>query len=55
MSSSQFADKVCKLDRLRETKLFLKKNERRPTKVGQSKFFFKALENTIKFKYLIKK
>ena len=29
-------------------RLVLKKNERRLTKVRQSKFFFKALENTIK-------
>ena len=29
-------------------RLFLKKNERRLTKVRQSKFFFKTLENTIK-------
>ncbi|MBR5858873.1 MAG: hypothetical protein IKZ05_03030, partial [Clostridia bacterium] len=45
---SQFADKVCKLNRLREMRVVLKKNERRLTKVRQSKFFFKALENTIK-------
>ena len=35
-------------DRLRETKLFFTKFERRCTKVQQSKNFVKALENTIK-------
>ena len=35
-------------NRLREMRVVLKKNERRLTKVRQSKFFFKALENTIK-------
>jgi len=35
------------LFRARKTRLFFKKNERRPTNVGQSKFFLKALEITI--------
>ena len=47
-STFQFADKVCKLDRVREMRIFLTKNERRCTRVQQSKFFVKALENTIK-------
>jgi len=41
--------------RVRETKLFFAKNERRPTNVGQSKFFVEVIENTIKNSYSLKK
>jgi len=46
--SVQFADKVCKLDRVREMRIFFAKFKRRCTTVQQSKNFVKALENTIK-------